>query len=140
LARGSSSRYSPYNTPAPGFLATVKDELVEVASSRRRRHGGRNGALVIRDPSPSRHREWAPPAEYKAAASIVRAEDDLEDFPGLRQAQLESFAATDAFAEMWSASDYRREEEEHHRRLGLIINLDEDDEATLSEGGGPRRR
>jgi hypothetical protein len=113
----------------------VKDEL-EKAPARKRRHGG-EGVLISerRQPSPPHQREWTPPPKYKAVASVVKAE-----FPRLRQAQLESFAATDAFAEMWSASDYRREEEEHHRRLGLIINLDEDDEATLSEGGGPRRR
>jgi hypothetical protein len=41
---------------------------------------------------------------------------------------LESFVATDAFAKAWSAADYRVEEEERHRRLGLVIDLDGDDD------------
>jgi hypothetical protein len=43
-----------------------------------------------RQPSPPCQREWTPPPEYKAAA-IVKAEDDPEEFPGLRRAQLKSF-------------------------------------------------
>jgi hypothetical protein len=41
---------------------------------------------------------------------------------------LESFAAMDAFTEAWSTADYRVEEEERRRRLGLIIDLDGDDD------------
>ncbi|KAK1665542.1 hypothetical protein QYE76_053701 [Lolium multiflorum] len=71
-------------------------------SSARRRHGG--GGVVIskrHQPSLPRQHEWTPPPEYKA-------KDDPEEFPGMRQAQLESFAATDEFAEAWSAADHRR--------------------------------
>jgi hypothetical protein len=85
----------------------VKDEPVEAAPSCRRHHGDRGGALFIRDPSPPRQREWTPPPEYKAVASIIKADDDPEEFPGMRQAQLESFAATDEFVEAWSAANYR---------------------------------
>jgi hypothetical protein len=76
--------------------------------------------------------DWTPSPEYKATASIVKAEDDPEEFPRLRQAQLESFAATDEFAEAWSAADYRCTEEERHLRLVLVINLESDDEAGMS--------
>jgi hypothetical protein len=52
---------------------------------------------------------WAaPPLKYKAAASIIKAENDSEEFPGL------PFVASDAFAEAWSAADYR----------GLLRNTD----------------
>jgi hypothetical protein len=54
-------------------------------------------------------REWTPPPEYKAAASIVKAEDDSEEFPGLHRAHLESLLATDEFVESWSVADHRRE-------------------------------
>jgi hypothetical protein len=59
-------------------LETVKDEPEE-APARRRCHCG--GGVVIRE---WRQREWTPPLEYKVAASIVKAEDDPEEFPGLR--------------------------------------------------------
>ncbi|KAK1626942.1 hypothetical protein QYE76_001257 [Lolium multiflorum] len=85
------------------------------------------GVIRERQPSPPRQREWTPPPEYKAAASIVKAEDDPEEFPGLRQAQLESFSATDEFTEAWSMADHRRAEEERRRRLCLVINLDDGD-------------
>jgi hypothetical protein len=55
-----------------------------------------------------------------------------EEFPGLRQAQLESFAATDEFGEAWSATDHCRAEEERRRRLNFIINLDSDDDTGRS--------
>jgi hypothetical protein len=45
-----------------------------------------------------------------------------------RITQLESFTETNAFTEAWSAVVYRREKEERHHRLGLVINLDDDDE------------
>jgi ribosomal protein S1 len=61
----------------------VKDEPEE-ASVRRSRNGG--GDVVIRERRRRPRREWTPLPEYKAAASIVKAEDDLEEFPGLRQA------------------------------------------------------
>jgi hypothetical protein len=62
----------------------VKDKPEE-AHVRRRCNGSRD--VVIRErrrPSPPRQREWTPPLEYKAAVSIVKAEDDLEEFPRLR--------------------------------------------------------
>jgi hypothetical protein len=77
--------------------------------------------------------------EYKVAVSVIKAEDDLEEFPGLRQAQLESFAATGEFTTAWSAADHCRVEEEHRRRLGLIINLDDDDDAGQSSRPRGRR-
>jgi hypothetical protein len=88
----------------------VKDEPVEAASSRNRRHPSSHGALVIRDNSPTcqHQREWTPPPE---------------EFLGLLQAQLQSFVVMDAFAEAWSAADYHVAEEERCRRHGLIINL-----------------
>jgi hypothetical protein len=54
------------------FLASVKDELEETLTRRHRQCGG----VIIRErrqPSPSCQREWTPPPEYKAAASIVKA-------------------------------------------------------------------
>jgi hypothetical protein len=85
----------------------VKDEPVESTPSCKRRHGNRGGALVIREPSSPRQREWTPPPKYMAAASIVKVEDDPDEFAGLRQTQMESLVASDAFAEAWSAADYR---------------------------------
>jgi hypothetical protein len=58
-------------------------------------------------------------------ASIVKAEDDLEEFPGLRHAQLELFQETDEFVETWSAADHRRAESERCRHVGLVVNLDD---------------
>jgi hypothetical protein len=63
----------------------------------------------------------------------------LSEFPGLRQAQLESFAVTDAFAKAWSAADYRITEEERRHRLGLVIDLDGDDDAGPSTWPRGRR-
>jgi hypothetical protein len=116
----------------------VKDEL-EKAPARKRRHGG-EGVLISerRQPSPPHQREWTPPPKYMAAASIIKAEDDPEEFPGLHQVQLESFAAMDKFTEAWSTADHLRAEEECRRRLFLVINLECDDDAGPSSR--PRRR
>jgi hypothetical protein len=81
------SRYSPYNTLSPRFLATVKDEPVEAAPSGSHCDGSRGGSLVICEASPPCQCEWTPPPEYKVVASIVKAEDDPEEFPRMRQAQ-----------------------------------------------------
>jgi hypothetical protein len=88
----SSARYWPHNTPSPCFLAMVKDELDEAPPTRRLHHGG--GGVVIHEwrqsSSPRRfqpvQREWTPPPEYKAAASIVKAADNPDEFLGLRRA------------------------------------------------------
>jgi hypothetical protein len=85
-----------------------------------------------------RQLEWTPPPEYKAVASIVKAEDDPEEFPGLRQAQLESFVAMDEFSEVWIVAYHRRAEEERRRRLSLVINLDNDDD--VGQSNRPRKR
>jgi hypothetical protein len=69
-------------------------------------------------------------------ASIVTTEDNPEEFPGLRLAQLESFQATDEFVEAWSAADHHDMEEERCRRLGLVINLDDDDTGQSSRPCG----
>ncbi|KAK1680721.1 hypothetical protein QYE76_041569 [Lolium multiflorum] len=61
-----------------------------------------------------------------------------EEFPGLRQAQLESFATTDEFGEAWSAADHHCAEEERSRRLSLVINLDSDDDT--GQSSRPHRR
>lgn len=70
----------------------VKDEQEEVPP-RMRHHGG--GSIVViherRHLSPPRQlhpvkREWTLPPEYKAVASIIKAEDDPEEFSGLRRA------------------------------------------------------
>jgi hypothetical protein len=117
----------------------VKDELEE-SPARKRRNGG--GGVIIRErrqPSPLCQREWTPPPEYKAAATIIKAEDGPEEFPGLRQDQLESFVATDEFAEACNAAYHRRAEEERRRRLGLVINLDIDDDAGQSNRPRGRR-
>ena len=79
----------------------MKDEEDATPPSRRRDGGGGHKR---RPRSPPRQlqpvkREWTPPPEYKAVASIVKAEDDPEEFPGLRRAQLESFQETDEFVE-----------------------------------------
>jgi hypothetical protein len=83
-------------------------------------------------------REWTPPPDYKATTSIVKAEDDPEEFSGLRCAHLESFEATDEFVEARSAADHRREEEERCRRLGLFVNRDDD--AHAGQSSRSRRR
>jgi hypothetical protein len=116
----------------------VKDKLEE-SPARRRRNGG--GGVIIRErrqPSPLCQREWTPPPEYKAAATIIKAEDGPEEFPGLRQDQLESFVATDEFSEACNAAYHRRAEEERRRRLGLVINLN-DNEADSSNRPRGRR-
>jgi hypothetical protein len=94
------------------------------------------------------HDALAPPSSKKArhladeAADQLdyQAPDDLEEFPGLRAAEVESFnevqPGTLEFALAWSKQDAKRADAERTRRLGLCVNLDEDDAGPSWRRGG----
>jgi hypothetical protein len=104
--------------PDIGSLAHVKKEPGVSPSSKKARHL----------------------TEYAMLQLEYQAPDDPEEFRGLKAAELASFnevqPGTMDFALAWSRRDAKKADAEQALRLGLCVNLDDDNDAGLSQRRG----